>query len=131
MARVGQLVSVRKNLNWSVQERLIQVVKMARGNKSQRAFARELGVSATAVQHWERGDVIPETENLAKIGVRAGFTLEELLNYLDGEEHQSPRQLDQVLRHIQLMPLEQVAVVSRAIADRFASVAEKTKESQA
>lgn len=107
------------------------MVKMARGDKSQRAFARELGVSATAVQHWERGDVVPETENLAKIGVRAGFTLEELLTYLDGEGHQSPRQLDQVLKQIQLMPLEQVAVVSKAIADRFASVAEKTKESQA
>ncbi len=39
---------------------------------SQRAFGKLLGVSATAVQLWEKGESIPDTQNLANIAARAG-----------------------------------------------------------
>ncbi len=44
-----------------------QIIKLARGSMSQRAFGKLLGVSATAVQLWEKGKSIPDMENLAQI----------------------------------------------------------------
>lgn len=85
-----------------------------------------MGVSATAVQSWERGDSVPDTENLAKIALRAGYTVEELLSYLEGKPLQYPSDVNQILKQIKLMPLSQVAIIGRAVADRFAAAAESS-----
>jgi len=60
-------------VNIQNRQKLSEIIKTARGSMSQRAFGKLLGVSATAVQLWERGDTVPETENLAKIAARAGY----------------------------------------------------------
>ncbi|MBW4661005.1 MAG: helix-turn-helix domain-containing protein [Drouetiella hepatica Uher 2000/2452] len=104
-------------------ERLIKVVKLARGSMSQRQFAKLLGVSSTAVQLWEKGETMPDTKNLAQIATRAGYTIEGLVEYLTG--HKMPEfeegEVDKILRQVQLMPLQQVAVIGQAIAERFVS----------
>ncbi|MEG4812003.1 helix-turn-helix transcriptional regulator [Microcoleus sp. F8-D3] len=67
---------------------------------SQRAFGKILGVSATAVQLWERGDTVPDTENLAKLAARAGYSLEELLRFLDGKPVSDPLDIQDIVNKI-------------------------------
>ncbi|MEG4520545.1 MULTISPECIES: helix-turn-helix transcriptional regulator [unclassified Microcoleus] len=96
---------------------------------SQRAFGKLLGVSATAVQFWERGDTVPETENLAKIAGRAGYSLEEFLTFLDGNPvSQAPETINDIVKKIQFLPLSQVALIGKAVADRFAASTEAAGE---
>ena len=101
-------------------EKLIEIIKLARGSMSQRAFGKLLGVSATAVQLWEKGETIPDTENLVQIAKRAGYTLEELLSCLGGKPVAEPSDIAQILRQIKFMPLNQVAMIIQAAAERVA-----------
>jgi transcriptional regulator with XRE-family HTH domain len=111
--------------------KLIEVVKMARGSMSQRAFGKMLGVSATAVQFWEKGQTIPDTENLAQIALRAGFTIEELLSHLEGKPAIEPVDTNDMLKKIQCMPISELAVIVRAGIERLAAVAQSSvKESR-
>ncbi|MDZ8077802.1 MAG: helix-turn-helix domain-containing protein [Nostoc sp. SerVER01] len=115
-------------MNIESREKLIEIIKLARGSMSQRAFGKLLGVSATAVQLWEKGVNVPDTEYLAKIAARAGYTLQELLSCLDGKPIQETSDLSLILRQIQHMPLSQVAQIVQAAADRFAAVAEALED---
>lgn len=109
-------------------EKLVEIIKLARGSISQRSFGKVLGVSATAVQLWEKGVNVPDTEYLAKIGARAGYTIEELLICLNGEPIPEASDLSLILRQIKHMPLSQVAEIVRAAADRLAAVAETSED---
>ncbi len=111
-------------MDLEAKKRLIEVVKMARGSMSQRAFGKLLGVSATAVQLWEKGESIPDTQNLANIASRAGYTMEELLNYLGVKPVPQSSDINQIIKLIKVMPLSQVAIIAQAAAQRFAAVAE-------
>ena len=112
-------------------EKLIEIIKQARGSMSQRAFAKFLGVSATAVQLWEKGVNIPDTEYLAKIAPRAGYSLEELLSCLEGKPVQEASDLSVILRQINHMPLSQVAQVMTAAANRLATAVESSEKAKA
>ncbi|MEG4271851.1 MULTISPECIES: helix-turn-helix transcriptional regulator [unclassified Microcoleus] len=113
-------------VNAEAKKKLIEIVKLARGSMSQRAFGKLLGVSATAVQLWEKGQSIPDTENLAQIAVRAGFTMEELLAHLEGKPMREPVDTNDLLKKIQCMPISELAVIGRAVMDRLAAVAESS-----
>jgi transcriptional regulator with XRE-family HTH domain len=115
-------------VNIESREKLIEIIKLARGSMSQRAFGKLLGVSATAVQLWEKGVNVPDTEYLAQIAARAGYTLEELLCCLEGRAVPEISDLSVILRQIKYMPLSQVAQIAQAIAERFASVAEASQD---
>ena len=91
-------------------QKLSEIIKTARGAMSQRAFGKLLGVSATAVQLWERGDTVPETENLPKIAARAGYSLEEFLSILDGNPVSQAPEINDIVKKIQFLPLSQVAL---------------------
>ncbi|MGB3654761.1 MAG: helix-turn-helix transcriptional regulator [Rivularia sp. (in: cyanobacteria)] len=114
-------------------QKLIEIIKLARGSLSQRAFGKELGVSATAVQMWEKGAKTPDTENLAQIAAHAGYTLEELLCCLEGKPVPEASDLNVILRQINNMPLSEVAQIVQAGAARFAastqSVSDEAKAS--
>ncbi|MBD2532240.1 helix-turn-helix transcriptional regulator [Nostoc flagelliforme FACHB-838] len=105
-------------------QKLIEIIKLARGSMSQRAFGKLLGVSATAVQMWEKGVKVPDTENLARIASKAGYTMEELISCIDGKPIPETSDLSLILRQIKHMPLAQVAQIVQAAADRLAAVAE-------
>lgn len=107
-------------------KKLIEIVKIARGSVSQRAFGKLLGVSPTAVQLWEKGESIPDTQNLAQIAERAGYTMEELLHYLGLKQTSETSDVNQIIKQIKVMPLSQVAIVGKAVMDRLAAVAEST-----
>jgi transcriptional regulator with XRE-family HTH domain len=113
-------------VNIESREKLIEIIKLARGSMSQRAFGKLLGVSATAVQYWEKGVTVPDMENLAQIAKRAGYTLEEILSCLEGKPVSESSDLNQILRQIKYMPLTQVAMIVQAAAERFATAAESS-----
>lgn len=64
---------------------LADIVKKARGRMSQRAYARKLGVSYGTVQLWEKGQTIPEAQNLERIAESAEMSLAELMQKIYGE----------------------------------------------
>lgn len=111
-------------VNRESKERLAEIVRKARGQTSQRAFARKLGVSLTAVQGWENAESIPGSENLSKIAAAAGVTLEELVRHLEGKPQPQVTDIDQMLMSIRHMPLPQVALIAHAAVDRLTTVTE-------
>jgi transcriptional regulator with XRE-family HTH domain len=89
--------------------------------KSRRAFAREFGVSASAVIHWEQG-VIPDTDNLIKIASMAGYTFEEFQEMLYGKSLSKPRSVDEIIRQIRNLAPKDLALVIKASADELAGI---------
>lgn len=85
-----------------------------------------MGVSPTAVQFWEKGESIPDTRNLAQIAQRAGYTMEELLNYLGLKQTSEVSDVNQIVKQIKVMPLSEVAIIAQAAAAGFAAVAESS-----
>jgi transcriptional regulator with XRE-family HTH domain len=86
-------------------ERLRELVQRARGDKSQRKFAEELGVSFTTVNSWEKGKRFPDRDNLIKIALRAGCTFEAAIAYLNEGEVPQPVEIDKILTSIKFMQL--------------------------
>ncbi|QKQ75567.1 helix-turn-helix transcriptional regulator [Nostoc sp. TCL240-02] len=67
-------------------ERFREIVKRAMGDRSQTAFARELGVSSSTVQKWLAGNGFPSSDNLEKIAKSTGLSgVDALRNYLKGD----------------------------------------------
>jgi transcriptional regulator with XRE-family HTH domain len=115
-------------VNDESRKKLSEIIKQARGDMSQRAFCKLLGVSATAVQMWEKGTKVPDTENLSRIAVHAGYTLEELLSCLEGKPIKEASDVTIILRQINHMPLSQVALIVQAGANRLAIAMETQGE---
>ncbi len=105
-------------------QKLIEIIKLARGSLSHPAFGKQLGVSATVVQMWEKGVKTPDKENLAQIAALTGYSLEELLYCLEGKPVPEATELTVILRQVHNMPLSQVAIVGRTIMDRLATATE-------
>lgn len=105
-------------------KKLSEIARAARGSMSQRAFAKFLGVSFTTVQAWERGDSMPDIQNLAKIAERADYSMEELFGDLGMKPASKPSELGVILRQINKMPLSEVAKVVEAGAARLAAAPE-------
>jgi transcriptional regulator with XRE-family HTH domain len=51
----------------SAEERLSSLIRKLRGDKSQRQFAKSLGVSYAAVRSWEESESMPGLTSLGKI----------------------------------------------------------------
>jgi len=100
-------------------KRLKEVLTIAQGSMSRRAFSRSLGVSPTAVILWEQGETAPDLANLIKIAKLSGYSLEELVCYLSGESLPEPDLFDKMLREINQMPLEQVVKLTCAGINRL------------
>lgn len=101
-------------------ERLARIVAELRGSKSQRQFAKELGVSQSSVRFWESHLAWPETENLEKLAVLRGWSLSELQAYLVDGELPEEEPLEQVLRTVRSLPLEAVARVAAVAVETLA-----------
>ena len=66
-------------------ERLASLIKKLRGDKSQRQFARVLGVSYAAVRSWEESESMPGLSSLEKIAAYSNQSLKDLLDYIKDE----------------------------------------------
>lgn len=118
-------------MNDESRKKLVEIIKQARGPMSQRAFGKVLGVSATSVHMWEKGVKVPDTENLAQIAARAGYSMEELLFCLEGKPVEETSDVNWILRQISNMPLSQVAQIVQAGASRLAAAVESLEEPKA
>jgi transcriptional regulator with XRE-family HTH domain len=105
-------------------ERVSNLVKLARGEMSQRAFGSELGVSSTAVQHWENGVSIPETKHLSSIAAKAGYTLQQVQDYLECGDLPESDIVTQMTRQINKLSFKQIVLIDRAVSDRLVAIAE-------
>ncbi len=102
-------------------ERLARLVSELRGSKSQRQFAKELGVSQSSVRFWESGIAWPDTENLVKLANFKGWELQDLQTYLMKGELPEREPLEQILEMVRSLPLEAVAQVAAVAVETLAS----------
>lgn len=72
-------------VNGTSKKRLANLVKELRGERSQRSFAKLLGVSNQAVQNWEKERTWPDDDNLQRLADLKGWTPKQLQAYLEAE----------------------------------------------
>ncbi|CAN1211897.1 Helix-turn-helix transcriptional regulator [Tumidithrix helvetica PCC 7403] len=107
--------------------RLALLIKQLRGNATQKEFAKMIGVTYGAIQSWEDAEVTPGASNLTKIAKIAGFSLEELMSYLEGEED---KQIDDSINYLAVaqkvdsMSITELTYIYRAVSDRLVAIAE-------
>ncbi|KYC42043.1 hypothetical protein WA1_18755 [Scytonema hofmannii PCC 7110] len=102
--------------------RLVEAIKHARGNRSQRKFASDLGVSYATVQSWERGTVIPDLENLEAVATARGQSLEQLLaqvRAVGSEEVHKPKKAEDLLLTIRQLSREEVVRLIKLLIDEI------------
>jgi transcriptional regulator with XRE-family HTH domain len=109
------------DMNLGSKEKLAKIVKQARGERSYRAYGRLLGVSGTTVQGWENLEYVPERENLAKIAAHAGYTLTELILFLDEKPLPSPATRDRILQQMRRLSKTELVEVMEAGVKLLAS----------
>lgn len=98
-------------------EKLSKLIKtLVARHKSRRSFARNLGVSPSAVINWEEMVSVPDTENLVKIANQSGYTLSELQEMIDGKASQNPTTVERVIYEIQQLNSRDIAKVIEAAA---------------
>lgn len=89
-------------------ERLSLLLKELRGDKSVRAFCLAVGIHRAAWQTWEAGESVPMTGNLQKIAALKGWTIEELISYLNTGDIKKPAYTpDELLKYGRTLPFEQ------------------------
>ena len=69
----------------TAEERLAFLIKKLRGEKSQRQFAKILGVSYAAIRSWEESESMPGLTSLEKIAAYSNQSVQELLEYRKAE----------------------------------------------
>ena len=97
------------------------VIKKCRKNKglTQEEMAARLGVTAPAVNKWEKGNALPDVALLAPIARLLGITTDELLSF---KEELTDEEINQYLTDIQK------DLQSKDFHDVFLSVKEKIEE---
>jgi hypothetical protein len=56
------------------------------------------------------------------------YSLEQFLSFLDGNAVSQAPEINDIVKKIQFLPLSQVALIAKAVADRFAASAEAAGE---
>jgi transcriptional regulator with XRE-family HTH domain len=97
--------------------RLKNLVKEARGERSQREFAKYLGVAQPTVSDWERGNYAPSLENTEILAKCLGITLTEFIARAEGRSVATD--FEALLEAVNLLDWRQLAKIQRAIADRM------------
>lgn len=103
-------------------KRLKQILEQVRAGRSQRQFARDLGVSLGTVQNWLSGDSFPSSEKLEKVAVVAGMSLEQLFVYLKGDDatrRGNPEVAEDVLIHAKELNKEQQVRLLKLLIDEL------------
>ena len=105
-------------------EKLSGIIKTARGSKSVRKFAREVGVSYATISRLENGELKePEMTTLQKLAQVTGYTKEELITICeDGvrpPEVRMYRLAEDVLPVIDQLPDAEAAKVAQHIISRL------------
>lgn len=119
----------------SPREKLANLLKELRGERSQRSFAKLLGVSNQAVQNWEKQRAWPDDENLQRLAELKGWTLEQLKTHLNGEttadesvscvavneDSELPLYVQQLLAEVRALPFQAAAKVAQVALETMAA----------
>jgi transcriptional regulator with XRE-family HTH domain len=70
-------------------QNLAELLRELRGSETQRQFAKRLGTSYTSIQDWEKQIRLPSEKNLQRIAQSKGWTYEELILFLFGNDARS------------------------------------------
>lgn len=103
-------------------KRLKEILEQVRAGRSQRQFARDLGVSLGTVQNWLSGDSFPSSEKLEKVASVAGMSLEQLFVYLKGEDATRqglPKVAEDVLFHAKSLDKSQQVRLLKLLIDEI------------
>ena len=121
-------------------QRLANLVKELRGERSQRSFAKLLRVSNQAVQNWEKEKTWPDEENLQSLAEMKGWTQKQLQAYLAGEPQADEGviwadmgeildralNIQQLLAQVRMLPFQAAAQVAQAALETMQIRREKT-----
>jgi len=123
---LGDKLTYQLAMNLTSRQKLSKLLLDLRGTKSRRAFAREIGVTATAVIAWENTDSEPDMEHLTTIAKMAGYSLDELRAYLgDGEVKKLEKiPFARMLSETSSLSIKEAAALYRAVGDRLVAIAE-------
>ncbi|MBD2488981.1 helix-turn-helix domain-containing protein [Aulosira sp. FACHB-615] len=101
-------------------KRLAEIIREARGDRSQGKFARDLGVNPGTVRNWELGDSEPSLGNLKAIADATGRNLLQLIAEITGEDTDTtptPRVAEDVMAIASKLPVkEQFRLAQIALA---------------
>lgn len=102
-------------------QKLATLLKELRGNCSFRDFAEKIGATHTDVRRWESGKGEPRLRVLGKIAALRGWTLDELMVYLEGEALPKEPRIPQLLAEVRSLPLEAVAQIAAVAVETLAT----------
>jgi transcriptional regulator with XRE-family HTH domain len=102
-------------------DRLIDLVQELRGESSQRQFARQIGVSEATVRFWESRLSWPGTENLQKLAVLKGWTLDGINTYLEKGESPRSASLSRILAEVSSLSEAEAVLVAQAALEIVAN----------
>ncbi|MBO3462874.1 helix-turn-helix domain-containing protein [Aetokthonos hydrillicola Thurmond2011] len=113
-------------MDTEVRRRLAEIIKKARGKRSQRDFAKALGVSQAAVLSWEKMESFPGTDSMKAIATSVSMSLDELLLYLEGETAQvnrvpAPKVAEDALSFIEHLNREEQIRLIKLLVDKVTS----------
>lgn len=102
-------------------QRLALLLKELRGNCSFREFAAIIGTTHTNVRQWESGKGEPRLRVLGKIAALRGWTLDELMIYLEGEPLSVEPGIPRLLAEVRALPFEDAVQVAKVALETIAS----------
>ncbi|MDJ0649268.1 MAG: helix-turn-helix domain-containing protein [Xenococcaceae cyanobacterium MO_188.B19] len=114
------------------QERLAKFIRQLRGNQSQRAFAKTLGVSYAAVRAWEEGEAMPAIKSLQLIATYSRQSVEYLLDYLRyGETKNSitgkSKVAEDLLAELNYLPEHETTRLIEILVEKYLSKEESAR----
>ncbi|HAZ49364.1 MAG TPA: hypothetical protein DDW76_27985 [Cyanobacteria bacterium UBA11369] len=113
-------LTVERELGFN--QRLATLIAELRGNRSYREFAETIGAFHSDVRRWEvelKGE--PKLRVLAKIAALRGWTLDELMIYLEGEAPFQMLSITRLLAEVKNLPFEAAAEVAQAALETMAA----------
>lgn len=101
-------------------EKLAEIIRVARGHLSGRAFAKKVGLSTTSIERILKGEVKePELKTLEKLAPHLGYTREELMAICAGDNSPQPvreyRLAEDVIPIIDQLPPREAAKIAQHI----------------
>ena len=111
-------------------QKLATLIKEMRGNCSFREFAGIIGTTHTNVRQWESGKGEPSLRVLRKIAAQRGWTLDELMVYLEGSALPKGPRIPQLLAEVRSLPFEDAVQVAKVALETIANKGESSNEIQ-
>jgi len=101
-------------------QRLATLLRELRGSLSLRDFAEMIEASHTDIRRWESGKGEPRLRVLGRIAALRGWTLDELMFYLEGEKLPKEPRIPQLLAEVRSLPFSELAQVAQVALEAMA-----------